>query len=375
MVRLPDSIKACLLDMDGVLTDTASTHASAWKQTFDELLARHPGQAPFNLDSDYKAYVDGKTRYDGVRSFLTSRGIELPAGTADDSPEAETVAGVGNRKNELVQRLIADDGVVVYDGSVRFVEAARGAGLKTAVVSSSANTAQILDAAGITDLFDARVDGVVIAEERLHGKPAPDSFLRGAELLGISADAGAVFEDALAGVEAGRAGNFGLVVGVDRRGEPAGADRARRRHRRERPRGAGRMTPEPRHPVEPWALVEEGVDIERLAQAESLFALSNGHIGLRGNLDEGEPAAHERHLPQRLLRVLPARVRRARLRLRGGRPVDRQRDRRQDHPPPGRGRAARRAPRRGDPPRAQARLPLRACSSASSTGGPLRVTR
>ena len=220
MVRLPDSIKACLLDMDGVLTDTASTHARAWKQTFDELLARHPGQAPFDLDSDYKAYVDGKTRYDGVQSFLSSRGIELPRGTADDSPEDETVSGVGNRKNELVQRLIAEDGVVVYDGSVRFVNEARAAGLKTAVVSSSANTPQILAAAGITDLFDARVDGVVIADEGLPGKPAPDSFLRGAELLGVPADAGAVFEDALAGVQAGRAGNFGLVVGVDRVGNP-----------------------------------------------------------------------------------------------------------------------------------------------------------
>jgi beta-phosphoglucomutase family hydrolase len=220
VVRLPDSIKVCLLDMDGVLTDTASTHARAWKQTFDELLARHPGQAPFDLGSDYKAYVDGKTRYDGVQSFLSSRGIELPRGTADDSPEAETVSGVGNRKNELVQRLIADDGVIVYDGSVRFVKEARATGLKTAVVSSSANTPQILAAAGITDLFDARVDGVVIAEEGLSGKPAPDSFLRGAELLGVPAAAAAVFEDALAGVEAGRAGSFGLVVGVDRAGEP-----------------------------------------------------------------------------------------------------------------------------------------------------------
>jgi beta-phosphoglucomutase family hydrolase len=220
VVRLPDSIKACLLDMDGVLTDTASTHARAWKQTFDELLARHPGQAPFDLDSDYKAYVDGKTRYDGVQSFLSSRGIELPRGTADDSPEDETVSGVGNRKNELVQRLIAEDGVIVYDGSVRFVREARAAGLKTAVVSSSANTPQILAAAGITDLFDARVDGVVIADEGLPGKPAPDSFLRGAELLGVPASAGAVFEDALAGVQAGRAGNFGLVVGVDRAGNP-----------------------------------------------------------------------------------------------------------------------------------------------------------
>jgi beta-phosphoglucomutase family hydrolase len=220
VVKLPDTVTACLLDMDGVLTDTASTHARAWKKTFDEVLARHPGQAPFDIDSDYKAYVDGKTRYDGVASFLASRGIELPRGTADDPPEAETVSGVGNRKNELVQRLIADEGVVVYEGSVRFVQEARAAGLKTAVVSSSANTEQILASAGITDLFDARVDGVVIAREGLRGKPAPDSFLRGAELLGVPPSAGAVFEDALAGVAAGRAGGFGLVVGVDRHGAP-----------------------------------------------------------------------------------------------------------------------------------------------------------
>jgi beta-phosphoglucomutase family hydrolase len=220
VIRLPDTIKACLLDMDGVLTDTASTHARAWKKTFDEFLERRGIDPPFDLDADYKAYVDGKTRYDGVRDFLASRGIELPEGTPDDPAEAETVAGVGNRKNELVQRLIAEEGVVVYEGSVLFVKEARRAGLKTAVVSSSANTEQILESAGISDLFDARVDGVVIAREKLNGKPAPDSFLRGAELLGVAPEAGAVFEDALAGVGAGRAGEFGLVVGVDRHGNP-----------------------------------------------------------------------------------------------------------------------------------------------------------
>ena len=206
--------------MDGVLTDTASTHARAWKATFDEFLARHGDRRPFELPGDYVAYVDGKTRYDGVRDFLASRGIELPEGTPDDPPDAETVAGLGNRKNELVQRLISDEGVTVYEGSVRFVEEARRAGLKTAVVSSSANTEQILEAAGITHLFDARVDGVVIAREHLKGKPAPDSFLRGAELLGVQPPAAAVFEDAQAGVAAGRAGGFGLVVGVSRNGDP-----------------------------------------------------------------------------------------------------------------------------------------------------------
>ncbi len=206
--------------MDGVLTDTASTHARAWKRTFDEFLERRGAVPPFDLDSDYKAYVDGKTRYDGVRDFLASREIVLPEGTPDDPAEADTVAGIGNRKNELVQRLITEDGVTVYEGSVRFVEEARRAGLKTAVVSSSANTEQILESAGISHLFDARVDGVVIAREHLNGKPAPDSFLRAAELLEVSPEAGAVFEDALAGVEAGRAGGFGLVVGVDRHGNP-----------------------------------------------------------------------------------------------------------------------------------------------------------
>jgi beta-phosphoglucomutase family hydrolase len=219
VVRLPETIRACLFDMDGVLTDTASTHARAWKETFDEFLARRGDQPPFDLERDYETYVDGKTRYDGVRDFLASRGIELPDGSPDDPPDAETVAGVGNRKNELVQRLIAEQGVIVYKGSVRFVEAAREQGLKAAVVSSSANTEQILEAAGIGHLFDARVDGVVIRREGLKGKPAPDSFLRGAELVGAPPTAAAVFEDALAGVAAGRAGGFGLTVGVDRHGD------------------------------------------------------------------------------------------------------------------------------------------------------------
>jgi beta-phosphoglucomutase family hydrolase len=206
--------------MDGVLTDTASVHARAWKETFDAYLAQHGDELPFDIATDYKAYVDGKTRQDGVRDFLASRGMHPPEGSPDDAPDADTVSGVGNRKNALVQGLFAEGGVIVYDGSVRFVKEARDAGLKTAVVSSSANTEQILAAAGISDLFDARVDGVVIAREGLRGKPAPDSFLRAAELLGEAPTAGAVFEDALAGVAAGRDGGFGLVVGVDRHGEP-----------------------------------------------------------------------------------------------------------------------------------------------------------
>ena len=217
---IPATIRAGLFDMDGVLTDTASTHARAWKETFDAVLRAHGDDRPFDLGADYATYVDGKPREDGVRDFLRSRGIELPEGEPDDPPGADTVRGVGNRKNARVQRLIDDEGVKVYDGSVRFLRAARDAGLRTAVVSSSANTLRILERAGLADLFDARVDGTTLADEHLAGKPAPDSFLRGAELLGVEPAQAAVFEDALAGVEAGRAGGFGLTVGVDRHGQP-----------------------------------------------------------------------------------------------------------------------------------------------------------
>jgi beta-phosphoglucomutase family hydrolase len=222
VTRLPDEIRAHLFDMDGVLTDTASVHAEAWKLTFDEFLREHQGGAaePFDIERDYAQHVDGKPREDGVRDFLASRGVELPEGSPDDPPDAATVRGVGNRKNALVQRLIDERGVDVYDGSVRYVKSLRDAGKKTAVVSSSANTERILRAAGLIDLFDARVDGTTIAAEGLKGKPAPDSFLRGAELLGAAAGEAAVYEDALAGVAAGRAGGFATTVGVDRHGKP-----------------------------------------------------------------------------------------------------------------------------------------------------------
>jgi beta-phosphoglucomutase family hydrolase len=222
MVRLPETIRACLFDMDGVLTDTASVHAEAWKRMFDEYLRERlgPDAEPFDVARDYGQYVDGKPREDGVRDFLASRGIELPDGTPDDPPDADTIYGVGKRKNVLVLKLIEERGVDVYEGSVRFVDAARAAGLKTAVVSSSANTKLILDSAGIADRFEARVDGVTLATENIKGKPAPDSFLRAAELLDTPPSAAAVFEDALAGVAAGKAGGFGVTVGVDRHGQP-----------------------------------------------------------------------------------------------------------------------------------------------------------
>ncbi|HVL92606.1 MAG TPA: beta-phosphoglucomutase family hydrolase [Acidimicrobiales bacterium] len=224
MLGLPDSIRACLFDLDGVLTRTAAVHALAWAEMFDGYLreraaASGTAYVPFDPGSDYRAYVDGMPRADGVRTFLASRGITLPEGEPDDPPGAATVRGLGNRKNELVLRLIEEEGVAVYDGSVRYVQAARDAGLACAVVSSSANTAAVLSVTGLADLFEVRVDGVVAAERGLAGKPAPDTFLAAARALDVTPGESAVFEDALAGVEAGAAGRFGCVVGVDRGGQ------------------------------------------------------------------------------------------------------------------------------------------------------------
>jgi beta-phosphoglucomutase family hydrolase len=223
---LPDPITACLFDLDGVLTQTAKVHAAAWKQMFDEYLhqrAEREGAdfVPFDARDDYDKYVDGKPRTDGVRSFLESRGIHLPKGSADDPLAAETITGLGNRKNELVLRLIDEQGVETYDGSVRYVNAARDAGVGRAVVSSSANARAVLESAGIIDLFEEVIDGNILEERGLKGKPAPDTFLAGAEALGVPPGEAAVFEDALSGVEAGRAGDFGIVVGVDRVGQGA----------------------------------------------------------------------------------------------------------------------------------------------------------
>ena len=220
---LPAGIRACLFDLDGVLTPTAVVHAVAWKQMFDAYLGERAARvgAPFksfDAHADYERYVDGKARADGVRSFLTARGIELPEGTPADPPSAETVWGLGNRKDELVSALLRR-GVDAYPGSVRYVRAVRDAGLRRAVVSGSEHCREVLEAAGIADLFEVRIDGIVALERHLRGKPAPDSFLAAAEALGVPSAAAAVFEDALAGVEAGRAGGFGFVVGVDRTGE------------------------------------------------------------------------------------------------------------------------------------------------------------
>ena len=223
MLGLPDAVHACLFDLDGVLTDTASVHTRAWKALFDEFLrqrAKRTGEefVPFDPDSDYRQYVDGKPREDGVRSFLESRGIELPEGDPEDPPDKETVHGLGTRKNDAFQKTLHEDGVKVFDGSRRYLEAVADAGLAVAVVSSSANTRDVLQVASLEQFVQQRVDGVTLREEHLEGKPAPDSFLRAAELLDVEPGAAAVFEDAISGVEAGRAGNFGFVVGVDRLG-------------------------------------------------------------------------------------------------------------------------------------------------------------
>jgi beta-phosphoglucomutase family hydrolase len=217
MIGLPDHVSAALFDLDGVLTSTADLHREAWRATFDEFLRQRDGEhfVPFS-DRDYADQVDGRPRPDGVREFLASRGITLPEGAPDDPPTAQTVNGVGNRKNALVQKIIAERGVAPYPGSLRYLKAARDAGLPIGVVTSSANGAAVLDAARLTPFIQALIDGRVIAETGLRGKPAPDSFLAGARALGVAPANAAVFEDALAGVRAGRAGGFGYVVGVNR---------------------------------------------------------------------------------------------------------------------------------------------------------------
>jgi beta-phosphoglucomutase family hydrolase len=224
VLGLPDAITACLFDMDGVITQTAKVHDAAWKEMFDAFLrdwsASHDQPfVPFDPVADYDQYVDGKPRLDGTASFLESRGIELPMGEESDPAGTPTIWGLGSKKNDLVQQVIERDGVQPYEGSVRYVTAAREAGLRTAIVSSSANTEAVLKAAGVESLFEVRVDHQVAEAAKLRGKPAPDTFLEAARLLGVAAANATVYEDALAGVAAGRAGKFGFVVGVDRVGQ------------------------------------------------------------------------------------------------------------------------------------------------------------
>ena len=218
-----DQYDAVLLDLDGVITDTASIHAACWKQMFDEYLQKRATQKgdafrPFDIATDYRLYVDGKPRYDGVRDFLTSRGIQLLEGSSDDPPQAETVDGLGNRKNDLVNKIIEEKGVQPYQGSVELIHQLRHRGFKIAVVTSSQNCTAVLKAAKLDHCFDVQVDGNVIHAEHLAGKPAPDSYLMAAKLLGVGPARAIVIEDALSGVEAGRNGNFGLVIGVARKG-------------------------------------------------------------------------------------------------------------------------------------------------------------
>jgi beta-phosphoglucomutase family hydrolase len=221
MLGLPDPIRACLFDLDGVLTRTATVHAAAWKEMFDGFLRARDGDGfrPFDPEKDYDEYVDGKPREDGVRDFLRSRRISVREGSPQDGADVESIHGLGARKNQILLRQIREHGVEVYEGSVRYLQAARAAGLRRFVVSSSANTRQVLEVTGLAELVEGRIDGVTLAQQHLRGKPAPDSLIAGARLAGVEPSAAAVFEDALAGVAAGRAARLGYVVGVDRVGQ------------------------------------------------------------------------------------------------------------------------------------------------------------
>jgi beta-phosphoglucomutase family hydrolase len=218
-----DQYDAVLLDLDGVITDTANIHAACWKQMFDAYLQQRAAERgepfrPFEIATDYRLYVDGKPRFDGVRDFLTSRGIQLPEGSPDDPPQAETVGGLGNHKNDLVNTVIEEGGVVPYEGSVKLIHQLRQQGFKIAVVTSSQNCEAVLKAAELDAFFEVRVDGNTIDAQQLAGKPAPDTFLMAAQRLGVEPKRAVVVEDAISGVQAGRHGNFGLVVGVARKG-------------------------------------------------------------------------------------------------------------------------------------------------------------
>jgi beta-phosphoglucomutase family hydrolase len=226
-----DQYDAVLFDLDGVITDTANMHAVCWKQMFDEYLQKRAAERgepfrPFELATDYRLYVDGKPRFDGVRDFLASRGIQLPEGSPDDPPQAETVCGLGNRKNELINKVIEEVGVEPYEGTVKLINQLRHQGFKIGVVTSSQNCEAVLKAARLDAFFEVRVDGNTIHAQHLAGKPAPDTFLTAAQQLGVAPARAVVVEDAISGVEAGCSGNFGLVIGVARKGN---AEELRRR--------------------------------------------------------------------------------------------------------------------------------------------------
>jgi alpha,alpha-trehalose phosphorylase len=314
----PQDFDAVLFDLDGVLTTTRTVHAAAWKRTFDEFLAAWDAQnstsSPrFDERLDYATYVDGKPRQDGVRDFLASRGIELPDGGPDSPPQEESVWGIGNRKQLLVEDELERTGVQVFPGSIAWVRELRWAGLKTAVVSSSRNCAAVLARAGIDNLFDTRVDGETSVELRLAGKPAPDTFLEAARRLGVPPERAVVVEDALAGVEAGRAGKFGLVIGVDRDSHAAdlaahGANlvvadlgellaapaeevhRAGPRDHRLVAAARRIVAATDAYPPDPWRLVERRYNPNYIEQTETLFALANGYLGIRASFEEGEPS-------------------------------------------------------------------------------------
>ena len=309
---------AVLFDLDGVLTTTRAVHAAAWKHTFNEFLAawdarRGTNNAPFDERDDYAIYVDGKPRQEGVRDFVAARGIQLPEGGPDSPAEEESVWGLGNRKQLLVEEELERVGVEVFPGSIAWVRELREAGLKTAVVSSSRNCAAVLTYAGITHLFDTRVDGDTALELHLPGKPAPDTFLEAAERLGVPPERAIVVEDALAGVEAGRAGAFGLVVGVDRDGHAAelaahGADVVvtdlgellaaptdkvhRAGPKTQRLLAAARriVAASDDYPPDPWRIIERAYNPEFVAHTQALFALSNGFLGIQASFEEGEPS-------------------------------------------------------------------------------------
>lgn len=312
-----EDFDAVLFDLDGVLTTTATLHAAAWRNTFDAFLdewdAAHGTTTPRFELGDYAAHVDGKPRQDGVRDFLASRGITLPPGAPDDPPSTETVWGLSNLKQERVVAELATGLVEVFPGSIAWVRELRGAGFKTAVVSSSQNCAAIMEQAGIANLFDTRVDGQTALDQNLRGKPAPDMFLLAAAELGVPPARCVVVEDALAGVAAGREGGFGLVIGVDRMGHAEelaehGADLVvddlgelladvtekvhRSGPRAHRLQAAARriLAANPEDLMDPWRLVERDPKPDDVGRTESLFAVSNGYLGIRGAHEEGEPA-------------------------------------------------------------------------------------